>query len=166
MANGYTAEEKEYNRLYYERNKKLKGREGGSSESAGISRASAPNVPPPADRQAARAAAAQRVSALKAKLTQLRSALAAAKKKSSSTAPKPGTPQAESKKKAENKEYYEKNKSRLASKAAARGKDGGSSSKSSSSSTSSGTRSVADIEAAIRTTLGELKTAIAKLQSL
>lgn len=161
----YTAEEAAYNKDYYERTKQLKGREKGSSETTGVAKAGS-KTPPPADRQAARAAAAKRVSALNAKLTQLRAALAAAKKKSPSKTPKPGSAEAESKKKADNEKYYQENKSKIAAKAVAKGKGGSSASKKESSPTSSGTRSVAELETAIKATLGELKTAIAKLKTL
>lgn len=165
---GYTEAEKAYNRDYYERNKNLKGRATGSSEPPKSGSASAPKAPPSADRAAVRAAAAKRVNELKAKLSSLKQALTAARAKSKASAdkaPKPGSAEAESKKKAENKKYYEENKTKLAAKAVANAKGGSSQAKKTASS-SSGTRSIEELEGAIRATVDQLKVAIAKLQSL
>lgn len=80
--------------------------------------------------------------------------------------------EANAKKKAQNKEYYNKNKNEIANdrKAEARksgsSSSGGSSKSSSSTSESKAPKSVEEIEAAIRTTLTQLKAAIQKLKSL
>lgn len=169
---GTTPEEAAYNKEYYERNKKLKGREKGSGYKSGA-RDRAPQAPVKKN-PAARAAAAKRVRALNAKLTQLRAALAAAKAKAPKSDPNAGRSkgETEAKKKADNKEYYEKNKNEIKNdrKAEARSqpsKSGGSSgSKTSSTSSAPASRSVEEIEAAIRSTLTELKAAIAKLKTL
>jgi hypothetical protein len=167
---GTTPEEAAYNKEYYERNKQLKGREKGSKY---VSGARDRPAAPPAKNQAARAAAAKRVKALNAKLTQLRAALAAAKAKAPKSDPNAGKSkgETEAKKKADNKEYYEKNKNEIKNdrKAEARSqpsKSGGSSGSKTSTTSSSTPRSVEDIEAAIRSTLTELKAAIAKLKTL
>jgi hypothetical protein len=168
---GTTPEEQAYNKEYYERNKQLKGRNKGSSYKSG-GRDRTPPVPTPAKNQAARAAATKRVKALNAKLTQLRAALAAAKAKAPKSDPNAGRSKGESeaKKKADNKEYYEKNKNeikndRKAESRSAPAKSGGSSAAKESSSAPA-SRSVEEIETAIRNTLNELKSAIAKLKSL
>jgi hypothetical protein len=170
VADGYTAEEAAYNKAYYERNKQLKGRQAGKGDDSS-SGARPVGQAPPKDRQAARAAAAAKVKSLNAKLTQLRAALQAARAKSKSY-PNAGKSKAESDaaKKKDNEEYYNKNKQKIANdrKAEAR-KSGGSSSggsKSSTSETDSGPKSVEEIEAAIRSTLTQLKAAVAKLRSL
>lgn len=171
MASGYTEEERQYNKDYYERTKQLKGRQPGKGDDSSGGRSAGPSPPP--NRQAARAAAAARVNALNAKLTQLRAALQAARAKSSKPDPngKMSEGEAASKKKQQNKEYYNKHKNEIKNdqKAEARksGSSSGGGSKSSTSSTSeSSTRSVEELESAIRSTLTELKAAIAKLKSL
>lgn len=171
MADGYTAEEAAYNKAYYERNKQLKGREPGKGEptSSGVSPV---GQKPPPNNQAARAAAAQRVKALNAKLTQLRAALAAAKAKAPKKDPNEGKSKGETEaaKKKANEEYYNKNKNEIKNdrKADARKSEGSNSggSKSSPSTSTAEPRSVEEIESAIRSTLGQLKAAIAKLKSL
>lgn len=170
MADGYTAEEAAYNKEYYERNKQLKGRQPGKGEPAGSGVARGGPIPPP-DNKAARAAAAQRVKALNAKLTQLRAALAAAKAKAPKKDPNEGKSEGETKaaKKKANEEYYNKNKNEIKNdkKAEARKSEGSSSGGSKSSTSSSPEpRSVEEIESAIRNTLTQLKAAIAKLKSL
>jgi len=173
VADGYTAEEAAYNKAYYERNKQLKGRQPGKGDDSS-SGAGPVGQAPPKDRQAARAAAAAQVKALNAKLTQLRAALQAARASSSGKSdPNEGKSKAETdaKKKADNKEYYNKNKTKIANdRKAEERKSGGSSSggskSSSSSSPESSSRSVEEIESAIRSTLTQLKAAVAKLRSL
>lgn len=171
MADGYTAEEAAYNRAYYERTKQLKGRQAGKGDDSS-SGGRPVGQAPPKNRQAARAAAAAKVKSLNAKLTQLRAALQAARAKAPKKDPNEGKSKGETEaaKKKANEEYYNKNKQKIANdrKAEAR-KSGGSSSggsKSSTSETDSGTKSVEEIEAAIRTTLTQLKAAVAKLRSL
>lgn len=150
----------------YERTKQLKGREPGRGEDESASRAPAPKAPTQ-DRQAARAAAAQRVKSLNAKLTKLREALRAAREKSAS---KPSAAEQKSKDKAYNEEYYTKNKTKIAndrkSEARATASKGGSSGSSSSETSKPASRGVEEIEAAIRSTLVELKAAVAKLKTL
>lgn len=150
-------------RQRYLETRELKGREKGSDDPVGTGRAPA-KAAPPANRQAARAAAAQRVSALNAKLTQLKAALAAARQKSSSSKPsaKPGTAEAKSKDKAYNEKYYEEHKSKIA----ADKKQSGGSAASKTSTTQPATRSVEELESAIRDTLNQLKVAVARLKSL
>lgn len=171
MASGYTEEERQYNKDYYERNKQLKGRQPGKGKdtSSGVFRAG--EAPPKKD-PAARAAAAQRVKSLNAKLTQLRAALQAARAKAPKKDPNEGKSKGETEaaKKKANEEYYNKNKNEIKNdrKADAR-KSGGSSSggsKSSTSETDTAPKSVEEIEAAIRTTITQLKAAVAKLRSL
>jgi hypothetical protein len=169
VASGYTEEERQYNKEYYERTKQLKGRKPGKTEVVGTGRSSgAPD--PPKNNQAARAAAAQRVKALNAKLTQLRAALQAARAKAPKKDPNEGKSKAESdlSKKKANEKYYEENKNEIKNdrKAESRKSGGSSSGSESSSSSEPKERSVEELEAAIRSTLTQLKAAIAKLKSL
>lgn len=149
----------------YLRERQLKGREKGEGDATSGPRAPAAAAPPK-DRSAARAAAAARVKALNGRLTTLRAALQAARKKS---ADKPSEAEKKSKDEKYNEDYYAKNKTKLANKAKAdaRAEGGGSKSKSSTpDSPTSGTRSVEELESAIRSTLTQLKSALTKLRSL
>lgn len=159
-----------YQKEYYERTKQLKGRQPGKGYVSG-GRDRAPAQAPPPDNKAARAAAAQRVKALNAKLTQLKAALQAARAKAPKSSPNdtPSKGESDAKKKAQNEEYYNKNKNEIANdrKAEARKSGSGGGAKGSESSESKpASRSVEEIETAIRNTLTELKAAIAKLKTL
>lgn len=145
----------------YLRERQLKGREKGSEDET----SSGPRPPaaqPAPNQQAARAAAAARVKGLNEKLTKLRAALAAARKKSSD---KPTAAESKSKDKAYNEDYYAKNKTKIANdrKAEARSSGG---SKKAAATPATESRSVSELETAIRSTLVELKAAITKLRSL
>jgi len=148
----------------YLRERRLKGREKGEGDATSGPRAPAAAAPPK-DRQAARTAAAARVKALNGRLIQLRTALQAARKKSSD---KPSAAEKKSKDEAYNEEYYAKNKLKIANDAKAEARKSGGSTSTSSSTTPSkpASRSVEELESAIRSTLVELKSAIAKLKSL
>lgn len=153
----------ERRRRYLENEQELKGRKTGVAakdrqwKSGGA-------APAPKKDPATRAAAAQRVKALTAKLAQLKAALAAASAKSGEST-KPSAGESKLKEKQANEKYYNENKNEIANdrKAEAR-----SSSKSPSTPASSGTepRSAEELKSAIRSTLTELKAAVAKLRTL
>lgn len=157
--------ESEYNaaarKERYERTKQLKGRQPGKGDEPSSGSGPAKAQPPP-DRSAARAAAAKRVKALNGKLTQLRDALKAARAKGSADkAPKKSAVESKAEKLKANKDYYEKNKKEIAAKAGSKAK-----APSKPEDTKPEARGVEDIEAAIKSTLVELKAAIAKLKTL
>lgn len=146
---------------YYERTKKLKGRESGKGDTPSGGRGN--SAAPTKDRTAARAAAAQRVKALNGKLTQLKAALQAARAKAPEDK-KPSSGESKIKEAAYNKQYHEKNKLEIANdrKAKARSEPA----KADSASPTAAPKSVEEIETAIRSTLVQLKAAIAKLKTL
>jgi hypothetical protein len=143
---------------YYERTKQLKGRDKGSAEDP-KSGSRPPKAPPASDRQAVRAAAAARVKSLNDKLTKLRAALTAARAKSRD---KPSAAESKSKDAAYNKKHYAENKNEIANDRKAKAR----SAPDKPEAAKPAARGVEEIEAAIRTTLVELKSAIAKLKAL
>lgn len=144
----------------YLRERELKGRQPGKGEAP--SSGSTAKAVPKAPNTAARAAAAKQVASIKAKLESLKAALAKLPK----TEDKPSAGESKAKDEAYNEKYYTENKTKIANDRKSEARSAPSKSSSTSSAPKPEARSADDIRAAIRTTLVELKAAVAKLKAL